>query len=39
LGEASRIGFGSALGTILLVLSLVPIIAFLVQNFRRESVR
>jgi len=36
-GEASRIGFGSALAVILLVISLVPILTFLVQNFRREK--
>jgi multiple sugar transport system permease protein len=37
-GEAQRIGFGSALGVVLLVGSLVPIIAFLVQQVRREEV-
>lgn len=36
-GEASRIGYGSAIGTILLVLALGFIITFLVQNFRREQ--
>jgi ABC-type sugar transport system permease subunit len=36
-GEISRIGFGSALGVVLLVISLVPISIFLYQNFRRED--
>jgi multiple sugar transport system permease protein len=36
-GEASRIGYGSALGTILLVISLGFIISFLFINFRREA--
>jgi len=36
-GEISRIGFGSALGVVLLVISLVPICFFLYQNFRREE--
>ncbi len=36
LGEASRIGFGSGLAVILLLISLVPITAFLVQTFRAE---
>jgi len=36
-GEASRIGYGSALGTILLVISLGFIISFLVISFRREQ--
>jgi multiple sugar transport system permease protein len=36
-GEASRIGYGSALGTILLVIALGFIISFLVINFRREA--
>lgn len=36
LGEASRIGFGSALAVILLLISLVPIMIFLVQTFRGE---
>ncbi len=35
-GETQRIGFGSALGVILLVVSLVPICVFLYQAFRRE---
>jgi multiple sugar transport system permease protein len=37
LGETQRIGFGSALGVVLLVISLVPIIIFLQQTFRREE--
>lgn len=36
LGEASRIGFGSAIAVVLLTVSLVPIVTFLVQAFRRE---
>jgi multiple sugar transport system permease protein len=36
-GEASRIGYGSALGVILLVISLGFIISFLVINFRKEQ--
>ena len=36
-GEASRIGYGSALGTILLVISLGFIISFLFVTFRREA--
>ena len=35
-GETQRIGFGSTLGVVLLVISLVPITIFLVQVFRRE---
>jgi multiple sugar transport system permease protein len=37
-GEVSRIGFGSALGVVLLVISLVPISIFLYQTFgKREA--
>ena len=36
-GETQRIGFGSTLGVILLVISLVPISIFLYQAFRREE--
>ena len=36
-GEVQRIGFGSALGVFLLVISLVPITVFLYQMFRREE--
>ncbi|HET7388991.1 MAG TPA: sugar ABC transporter permease [Nocardioidaceae bacterium] len=35
--EASRIGYGSALAVILLVISLVPICTYLFQTFRREA--
>jgi multiple sugar transport system permease protein len=35
-GETQRIGFGSTLGVILLVISLVPISIFLYQTFRKE---
>jgi len=38
-GETQRIGFGSALGVVLLVLSLVPISIFLWQAFRKEEQR
>jgi multiple sugar transport system permease protein len=33
-GEASRIGYGSALATILLVISLVPIVSYVANTFR-----
>jgi len=36
-GEASRIGYGSAIGVILLLISLGAIVTYLVQNFRREA--
>ncbi len=36
-GETQRIGFGSTLGVVLLVISLVPISIFLYQVFRREE--
>ena len=35
IGETQRIGFGSALGVVLLVISLVPISIFLWQSFRK----
>jgi multiple sugar transport system permease protein len=38
-GETQRIGFGSTLGVVLLVISLVPITIFLFQAFRREQER
>lgn len=38
-GETSRIGFGSALGVVLLVISLVPICVFLYQMFVRREAR
>jgi ABC-type sugar transport system permease subunit len=37
IGEASRVGFGSAVGTILLVISLVPIITFVWHNFTERQ--
>ncbi|MDI5966767.1 sugar ABC transporter permease [Streptomyces sp. SL13] len=37
IGEASRIGFGSALATILLVISLAFIVPYLVSVFRKDS--
>ncbi|MDO5618919.1 carbohydrate ABC transporter permease [Kocuria sp.] len=37
LGEASRIGFGSAIAVILLVISLIFIITYLVQTLRRDD--
>ncbi|HEV2373855.1 MAG TPA: sugar ABC transporter permease [Streptosporangiaceae bacterium] len=36
-GEVSRIGFGSALGVVLMVISLVPISFFLYQTFGRKG--
>jgi multiple sugar transport system permease protein len=36
-GETTRIGFGSALGVVLLTISLIPISIFLYQNFRSEE--
>jgi multiple sugar transport system permease protein len=39
IGEASRLGYGSAIGVILLIISLGFIITYLVQNFRKEQVR
>src|SRR5882757_8406691 len=36
-GETQRIGFGSTLGVVLLVIALVPISIFLFQAFRREE--
>jgi ABC-type sugar transport system permease subunit len=36
-GPANRIGYGSALGVVLLVISLVPITYFLVQQFRKDN--
>jgi len=36
-GETQRIGFGSTLGVILLLISLIPITIFLLQAFRREE--
>jgi multiple sugar transport system permease protein len=38
-GETQRIGFGSTLGVVLLVISLVPISIFLYQVFRKEEAR
>jgi multiple sugar transport system permease protein len=37
IGEASRIGFGSAIAVILLVISLGFIVTYLIQTFRREE--
>jgi multiple sugar transport system permease protein len=36
IGEASRVGYGSALAVILLVISLVPIVVFVWNSFQRE---
>lgn len=36
-GEASRIGFGSAIAVVLLLISLAFIITYLVQTFRKET--
>ena len=38
-GETSDVGFGSALGVVLLVIALVPISIFLYQNFKRKADR
>jgi ABC-type sugar transport system permease subunit len=37
IGEASRIGFGSALATILLVISLIFIVPYLISMFRKDQ--
>ncbi|QDZ14518.1 carbohydrate ABC transporter permease [Humibacter ginsenosidimutans] len=37
IGQTTRIGYGSALATVLLVIALVPIIIFLVQSFRKDE--
>jgi len=39
IGQTQRIGYGSALATVLLVIALVPICIFLYRTFRREKVR
>jgi multiple sugar transport system permease protein len=36
LSEASRVGFGSAIAVVLLVISLVPIVTFLVRTMRED---
>ena len=36
-GETSRVGYGSALGVILLVIALVPIVTYVVFAFREEE--
>jgi multiple sugar transport system permease protein len=36
-GEASRIGYGSAIAVILLLIALVPIVTFVARTFREES--
>jgi ABC-type sugar transport system permease subunit len=38
-GETSRVGFGSALGVVLLVISLIPITVFVYQMFGRRETR
>jgi multiple sugar transport system permease protein len=38
IGEASRIGYGSAIGVILLVIALVPIITYVVFAFKEDDV-
>ncbi|HEY0497488.1 MAG TPA: sugar ABC transporter permease [Kutzneria sp.] len=37
LGESSLVGYGSALAVVLLVISLVPILSYVVQTFRKEQ--
>jgi multiple sugar transport system permease protein len=39
IGEASRIGYGSAIGVILLMIALGAIVTYLVQTFRKEMPR
>src|SRR6266540_2487362 len=39
IGEASRIGYGAALGAILLVISIVPIVVFVWNSFEEKNVR
>ena len=39
IGEASRLGYGSAIGVILLLISLGFIVTYLYQSFRKEQVR
>jgi multiple sugar transport system permease protein len=39
LGEETRIGFASAIGVVLLLISLIPISVFLYQQFRREETK
>ncbi|MFC6703916.1 carbohydrate ABC transporter permease [Flexivirga alba] len=39
MGQTQRIGYGSALATVLLLVSLVPICIFLWNNFRKEEAR
>jgi len=39
MGQTQRIGYGSALATVLLLVSLVPICIFLWNNFRKEDAR
>jgi ABC-type sugar transport system permease subunit len=39
IGQTQRIGYGSALATVLLVIALVPICIFLFHTFRREGRR
>ncbi|MEU5048119.1 sugar ABC transporter permease, partial [Streptomyces griseorubiginosus] len=36
IGESSRIGYGSAIAVVLLVISLVVIIPYLIATFRKE---
>ncbi|SHM57955.1 carbohydrate ABC transporter permease [Cryptosporangium aurantiacum] len=38
-GEGTQIGVGAAIATVLLVISLVPIVAYLWQTFRKEEQR
>jgi multiple sugar transport system permease protein/raffinose/stachyose/melibiose transport system permease protein len=37
IGESSLIGYGSALAVVLLVISIVPILVYVYQNFRKEN--
>jgi len=38
IGEASRIGYGSAIAVILIVISIVPIIVFVWNSFQERDV-
>ncbi|MGB3595198.1 MAG: sugar ABC transporter permease, partial [Ornithinimicrobium sp.] len=37
IGEASRVGFGSAIATILLIISLVFIVVYMISIYREDS--
>jgi len=39
IGEASRVGFGSAIATILLIISMVFIVIYMISIYREEDPR